>query len=536
MEIDPSRLQGTWLSLPSKKRVKVSGNSVDDEELGPVELVRNNNLVVYKDLFLLSLSVSLAEWSSLDGSEKVFWSRESGEVLQSLIPRQEIISSSFTSCKFSFYTNMRNVSDDGKWLNFPELIPSSSITRIFVRESYKVILSNILKDGGKTIITGTPGIGKSIFLFYLLNELVKMRRRIFIIYQPHMIYFDDRGRVFTVLAIPPVADMDFWKDDLWCLFDAKQQTSVDLKPFPYDNCRFVLSTSPRRDMVNDFRKGPPPKTFYMPVWAKSELESISCCFSHVKDWCQRFKVLGGIPRYVFEDTREASDSIIRAACAECNLDDCVTVVNLATSISEKSKVVHRLIHMTSQTPFTSSTVRYASATALNIIIEIKGQQARRSLRDLLEAGVGNPLVATLCGKIFEPYAIELLERGGEFQCRKLGNTKPPITFLKIPPSTRLVVDKLSSNQTPKRLHVPKNANHTALDAWIPGIGAFQITVGKNHDLKNMDNSRLKSLGDAANKIYWLLPPLLFNSWTRKKPQKVDQYALLIPYPSVENGF
>ncbi len=29
----------------------------------------------------------------------------------------------------------------------------------------------------------------------------------------------------------------------------------------------------------------------------------------------------------------------------------------------------------------------------------------------------------------------------------------------------------------------KTKNYTAIDAWIPGIGAFQMTVGKNHDIK-----------------------------------------------------
>jgi hypothetical protein len=29
----------------------------------------------------------------------------------------------------------------------------------------------------------------------------------------------------------------------------------------------------------------------------------------------------------------------------------------------------------------------------------------------------------------------------------------------------------------------KTTNYAAIDAWIPGIGAFQMTVGKNHEIK-----------------------------------------------------
>ena len=31
--------------------------------------------------------------------------------------------------------------------------------------------------------------------------------------------------------------------------------------------------------------------------------------------------------------------------------------------------------------------------------------------------------------------------------------------------------------------MPKTRNFTAIDAWIPGVGAFQMTVGKSHDIK-----------------------------------------------------
>ena len=37
------------------------------------------------------------------------------------------------------------------------------------------------------------------------------------------------------------------------------------------------------------------------------------------------------------------------------------------------------------------------------------------------------------------------------------------------------------------------------------------------------------LGD-ANKLYWLLPPLDYHSFTKKAPFEIDQYALTIPDP------
>jgi hypothetical protein len=151
---------------------------------------------------------------------------------------------------------------------------------------------------------------------------------------------------------------------------------------------------------------------------------------------------------------------------------------------------------------------------------------------------GNPLTAALCGYIFEPYAIELLEKGGTFKCREVvhGNKriKPDETTLVIPSSIKTVVDKVVPNQTRNQLHIPKPTNYTAIDAWIPGIGAFQMTVGRKHGIKGGARDDLAMLGQGANKLYWLLPPLCYHSFTKKAPQDIDQYAVQIPYPTVEN--
>jgi hypothetical protein len=107
------------------------------------------------------------------------------------------------------------------------------------------------------------------------------------------------------------------------------------------------------------------------------------------------------------------------------------------------------------------------------------------MRDLLNSCEGNPLTAALCGYIFEPYAIELLDRGGTFTCRQLvhgnNNIQPIETTLNIPPSKKTVVDRVLPNQTDNQLYVK---NYAAIDAWIPGIGAFQMTVGKKHGIIN----------------------------------------------------
>jgi hypothetical protein len=56
---------------------------------------------------------------------------------------------------------------------------------------------------------------------------------------------------------------------------------------------------------------------------------------------------------------------------------------------------------------------------LDIIVANKGAEAKHKMAELLESSAGNPLTASLCGYIFEPYAFELLEKGGDSTCRQL---------------------------------------------------------------------------------------------------------------------
>ena len=103
------------------------------------------------------------------------------------------------------------------------------------------------------------------------------------------------------------------------------------------------------------------------------------------------------------------------------------------------------------------------------------------------------------------------------------------TTLYIPKSIKTVVDRVLPNQTCNQLHVPKTKNYASIDAWIPGIGAFQITVGKKHDIKGGAKDDLAMLGQGSNKLYWLLPPLYYHSFTNPN-QDIEQYAVMIPNP------
>ena len=203
-----------------------------------------------------------------------------------------------------------------------------------------------------------------------------------------------------------------------------------------------------------------------------------------------------------------------------------------SSITENSKV-HSLVHITSNPPFTESPVNFASVTALNIIVQRKEIEARHKMRQLLDSSEWSLHAAALCGCIFELYAIELLERGGDFHCRQLvgrhTNIHSAETTLDIPPSKKKVVDTVLPDQILNQLYVPITKTNASIDAWIPGIGAFQTAVGKKDGFTSGASDELAKLV-GGNRLFWLIPPDDYHSFTKQSPYNIDQYALMIPYP------
>jgi len=83
----------------------------------------------------------------------------------------------FIRCKEPFYKNIYKASstESDEWISFGDNMPSTTLNKLYIRESYRIIESNFkprMHGKLKIIIVGTPGVGKSLFLFYLLWKLV----------------------------------------------------------------------------------------------------------------------------------------------------------------------------------------------------------------------------------------------------------------------------------------------------------------------------------------------------------------------------
>ena len=100
--------------------------------------------------------------------------------------------------------------------------------------------------------------------------------------------------------------------------------------------------------------------------------------------------------------------------------------------------------------------------------------------------------------------------------------QPNETTLDIPPSE--IVDRVLGDQIVNQLYVPKANTYVAIDAWIPGIGAFQMTVRKKHGINDRAIGDLVMLGE-GNRLYWVVLPENYHSFTKKSPYTIEQHVI-----------
>jgi len=83
--------------------------------------------------------------------------------------------------------------------------------------------------------------------------------------------------------------------------------------------------------------------------------------------------------------------------------------------------------------------------------------------------------------LFEAWAHQILQRGGSFQIRRLGK-KSNENELTIPLCQEQRVAEFTADGV-KIYYKPTSDTFPCVDAWIPKIGFFQMTVSASHPIK-----------------------------------------------------
>ncbi len=209
--------------------------------------------------------------------------------------------------------------------------------------------------------------------------------------------------------------------------------------------RTIVLSSPNPEHYNQWQSSSRALKFYMPSWSKDEINAV---VPHIwrqpvnaaDKWSERFRLHGGIPRFVFDVSQ--TDEDLKEELVENSIKACMLTKVLSAIKSGKyaGKESLRLLHYVI-TIREDKLLNYRKATldfvSDFIAEEFVKEQEHRQVSDIisfLNQAAGNPEVSGLRGKVFELHAHHVLPRGGEFRWRWEQNNDEQKDFLL--PSTK----------------------------------------------------------------------------------------------------
>ena len=220
---------------------------------------------------------------------------------------------------------------------------------ICVRDVYKCLHQLTSKAPRDVVVTGNPGIGKSYFAVYELYLAVRSSKNV--VYQ----------RQNTTWCFKP-------KEGCAFLYEGELSNSVITEllrdpstVFLYDcatrepvkdqgsrETRLVVVSSPDHLNYKEIEKRPQTRSYCMPVWSRDEL---ALCYKNAYDehqqkmcgeWEEKYRMFGGIPRYIFSDPEQAKTHKVNLhqACDSCTpnaLMQRVTIMQMLVTCSSSLK-------------------------------------------------------------------------------------------------------------------------------------------------------------------------------------------------------
>eukprot|EP00198_Chlamydomonas_reinhardtii_P009383 XP_001698720.1 predicted protein [Chlamydomonas reinhardtii] len=270
-------------------------------------------------------------------------------------------------------------------------------------------------------VTGTPGIGKTYFFYYILARLLKSARPPPFIVWEHMMepnmawcYTHETGEVFK-------GERSSFDDVLmnratWYITDGVQPRLI--------NClaRTVLLTPPERQTLKEMIKKGADK-LYMPCWELGEL--LACrrlLYGTVDETLAKelYQHYGGVPRFVLcfpeANPSKGLDELLEdlhEAVASCDTKQLRMSVG---SISTGPDVSHMLLHIVADENFKMQHLVFASKWVAEEFVKKAVHYELQGLISLLLSTSG-----ALNRTLYEAAAHAVLSKGGRF-------TAAPISY------------------------------------------------------------------------------------------------------------
>ena len=188
-------------------------------------------------------------------------------------------------------------------------------SKLYVRKTYKDLHSLIhdTYQRHKILVIGSPGTGKSFFALYELYRLLKDGATIVYECLPFNVFMILTAKNL-VYAGSRLSRHNCKVEELlgnrqtYYLFDAGSVGNT----IPYlVKAKTIVFSSPDQRNYVDYQKHSYPKTLYMPVWTRDELNKVADSRVQAQT---RYDVWGGIPRYVLSLNQMSSAATAVICC------------------------------------------------------------------------------------------------------------------------------------------------------------------------------------------------------------------------------
>ncbi|KFH63328.1 hypothetical protein MVEG_10738 [Podila verticillata NRRL 6337] len=417
--------------------------------------------------------------------------------------------------------------------------PVVQASDLYVRQTYKDLFDEILKmfensQEKQIVVTGTPGIGKSVFLIYLAIRLLAESDDD----NPPIIIFHTKwSDICFVFGGCSTVRSGNIKDFTPFLTLTDTWYFVDSAPEPVlDKARTVVSVSPKtlfsEDSYLDIDKDVAWR-YYMAPWNLEELKKCRSCVEDLKVVPlqvveELYSRIGGVPRYVLarpkKELRLYPNNLEGAKEKSCErlvqalgrVEDPVMMMQLFVQGKDSLDFSSRLVHRWPKEDHRSLRLEWAST---HVAEEVATLLDEYSCTRMLKMLINKPYESA-SGIIFEAYVLRTFRDGGHtFELKDLQTGKS--VHLNIPRSPKSQYQK----PTPSKDHRSRRLSKASFQHhWIATPKeARLIFVVPSHVYADF---RKQDYLTSAEKVYENVPADI-------KP--VKQYVLKIDVKAAATG-
>jgi len=409
------------------------------------------------------------------------------------------------------------VSENNSLLPYPQ----DKVQKLFVRKCYEdvfgLFLYQVENDTESFAISGTPGIGKSLFFVYILFEILKKQSG----WKPKRVVYHTKTSFecfdLECCIVTRIVQLDaeglVREPETFYIVDGR-----DSIPLP-SSCVTMFISSPRSGQYKEYVKQKMATEWFFPVWTIEELQKCyNLCYQALPEnsFLERIRIYGGVARYVFhKDFSLAVPKKMAAALSDVNAVRGVKHVGEPTDIFGES---HTLLHMIigvdeNNRPFQFIGLDVASKYVGEKLWELHYSQMIINLQ-VMFGGSPNEISRHL----FEIYGHRIFSKGGKtLKCRDLQDDSSSDFVLERLDGRPITFGRNNLPESP-----PTSYYEASDDDSFPAIdsfsrqGMFQFTVAQEHPIRGVQMLKRLCALYSDPKIYFVVPPHRFEKFKKQK--------------------